>query len=244
MAEGCAENLSLFSVKEAFPLLTLNMDAVSILLTLLMLLLLLLLDPVAAVADVETPFALVDDKWAAFLLGDFGASFADVVALSEDPSGVGVRVTDVSGLVAVLVALLLGDGFAAESAPAAAGVESDVAGCCADDAPPFLDFVSCVPNPGINTAVSVSFLDAAAAAVFRDLVGDFGAAAVVVDVAGVLLLVVDAAVSFSVVLSLVFLARLGRFFGLGDSATGVSVACADSTAAISYHKEKRIKNKV
>lgn len=187
------------------------------------------------VAAEKIPLALVDDGEAAVLLGDFGASIAVVVVASDDANGIGVSVAPASGLVAVLAAFLLGEDFGAGTA--VAGVESDVADCCTEDAP-FLDFIS-----GTTTAVSVSCFPAAAAAVpvvFRDLVGDFGAAAAV-DVAGVLLAVV-VAVSFSVVVSFGFLARLARFFGLGDSATGVSVGSAASLAAVherSIEKKKR-----
>lgn len=202
----------------------------------------LLLGPVVIVAAAEIPLVLVDDGAAAVLLGDLGVSTAAVVVASDDPNGTGVSVAPASApaasrLVAVLAAFCLGEDFGAESA--ATGGESDVADCGADEAA-FLAFVS-----GLITEASVSFFAAAAATVpadFRDLVGDFGGAAGV-DVAGVLLavlVVVEEGVPFSVVVSFGFLARLARFFGLGDSATGVSAGSAASLAAV--HEQVTLKN--
>lgn len=179
----------------------------------------------------EIPLALVEDGAAAGLLGDFGASIAVAVVASDDLNGAVVSVAPVSvasasGLVTVLAAFLLGEDFG--TGPAVTGVESDVADCFTEGAP-FLAFIS-----GITIADSVSCFAAAAATVavvFRDLEGDFGGGAAAVDVAGVLLAVVVAiedGVSFSVVVSFSFLARLARFFGLGDSATGVSTGSAAS----------------
>jgi len=196
--------------------------------------LLLLLDPVAVVV-IEVVWTLEDELMMAALLGDFGASFTDV-EMSEGPNVVAVIVpapaaSEFDSDVLVVVLILLGVDFGAASP---ASVES-VSVFCAEA--PLLFVFSLGIKPGITTAVKVSFF----AAGLRALLGDFGAGFAVVllvlPLVLVALAVVDAAGSFSVV-SLGFLARLARFFGLGDSAPGGASVCLAFTTAIRYMQKQ------